>query len=36
LAKQRKERALIAVVVGTGGIILFHLGNYIIHAWPRG
>lgn len=35
LAKQRKERALIAVVVGTGGIILFHLGNYIIHAWPR-
>ncbi len=36
LAKQRKERALIAAVVGTGGIILFHLGNYIIHAWPRG
>jgi hypothetical protein len=36
LAKHRKERALIAVVVGTGGIILFHLGNYIIHAWPRG
>lgn len=36
LAKQRKERALIAFVVGIGGIILFHLGNYIIHAWPRG
>jgi hypothetical protein len=34
LAKQKKERALIAVVVGTGGIILFHLVNYIIDAWP--
>lgn len=34
LAKQKKERALIAVVVGIGGIILFHLISYIISAWP--
>jgi hypothetical protein len=34
LAKQKKERALIAVVVGIGGIILFHLVSYIIDAWP--
>jgi hypothetical protein len=34
LAKQKKERALIAVVVGTGGVILFHIVNYIIDAWP--
>jgi hypothetical protein len=34
LAKRKKEMALIAVVVGTGGIILFHLVNYIIDAWP--
>jgi hypothetical protein len=34
LAKRNKEMALIAVVVGTGGIILFHLVNYIIDAWP--
>lgn len=32
--KQRKERMLIATVVGTGGIILYHLVNYIIDAWP--
>ena len=32
--KQRKERMLIAVVLGTGGIILYHLVNYIIDAWP--
>ena len=32
--KQRKERMLIAVVVSTGGIILYHLVNYIIDAWP--
>lgn len=32
--KQRKERMLIAVVVGTGGIILYHLVNYILDAWP--
>jgi hypothetical protein len=34
LAKQKKERALIAVVVATGGLILFHLVSYIIDAWP--
>ncbi len=34
LAKRKKEMALIAVVVGTGGIILFHLVNYILDAWP--
>ena len=32
--KQRKERMLIAVVLGTGGIILYHLVNYIVDAWP--
>lgn len=32
--KQRKERMLIVTVVGTGGIILYHLVNYIIDAWP--
>ncbi|NBS68908.1 hypothetical protein EBT31_08310 [bacterium] len=32
--QQRKERMLIAVVLGTGGIILYHLVNYIIDAWP--
>ena len=36
LAKRKKERALIAMVVATGGIILFHLGTYIVNAWPRG
>ena len=34
LAKQKKERALIAAVVATGGIIMFHLVSYIISAWP--
>jgi hypothetical protein len=33
--KQRKERMLIAVVLSTGGIILYHLVNYIIDAWPQ-
>ena len=33
-AKKKKERILIAVVVGIGGIILFHLVSYIIAAWP--
>lgn len=33
-AKKKKERILIAVVVSTGGIILFHLISYIISAWP--
>lgn len=32
--KQRKERMLIATVVGTGGIILYHLVSYIVDAWP--
>lgn len=34
LAKQKKERALLAAVIGIGGIILFHLVNYIVEAWP--
>lgn len=34
LEKQKRERALIAVVVATGGLILFHLVSYIISAWP--
>lgn len=34
LAKQKKERALIAVVVGIGGIILANLIAYIVDAWP--
>jgi crotonobetainyl-CoA:carnitine CoA-transferase CaiB-like acyl-CoA transferase len=34
LVKQKKERMLIAVVIGIGGIILFHLVSYIIEAWP--
>lgn len=33
--KQKKERALIAVVVGLGGIILYHIGEYIYNAWPQ-
>lgn len=33
--KQRKERMLLVTVVGTGGIILYHLVNYIIDAWPN-
>ena len=33
--KQKKERALIAVVVGLGGIILYHIGEYIYAAWPQ-
>ena len=33
-AKKKKERMLIAVVIGIGGIILFHLVSYIISAWP--
>lgn len=32
--QQRKERMLIAVVLGTGGIILYHLVSYIVDAWP--
>ena len=33
--RQRRERALIATVVGIGGIILYHLGVYIVGHWPR-
>jgi hypothetical protein len=33
--RKRKERALLAVVVGIGGIILFHLGVYIVEHWPK-
>jgi hypothetical protein len=36
LEKQKRERALIATVIGTGGIILYHLVNYIIEACPDG
>ena len=32
--KQRKERMLLVTVVGTGGIILYHLVSYILEAWP--
>ena len=34
LEKQKRERALIATVIGTGGIMLYHLVNYIIDHWP--
>jgi hypothetical protein len=33
-ARKKKEMALIAVVVATGGLILFHLVSYILDAWP--
>lgn len=36
LIKRKKERALLAMVLATGGIILFHLTSYIVTAWPRG
>lgn len=32
--KRRKEIMLLVTVVGTGGIILYHLVNYIIDTWP--
>lgn len=32
--KRRKEVMLLVTVIGTGGIILYHLVNYIIDAWP--
>lgn len=32
--KRRKEVMLLVTVVGTGGIILYHLVNYIIDQWP--
>lgn len=35
LEKQRKERALLVVVLGLGGIILFNIGRYIWEAWPK-
>lgn len=34
--RQKRERALIAMVLGIGGIILFNLGRYIWEAWPDG
>jgi hypothetical protein len=34
LARKKKERALIAMVVATGGIILYHIGAYIYANWP--
>jgi len=35
LAKQKRERALIATVIATGGIMLYHITNYIIDHWPQ-
>ena len=35
LARQKKERALIATVIGTGCIIIYHIVDYIIQAWPQ-
>lgn len=32
--KRRKEAMLLLTVVGTGGIILYHIVNYIIDTWP--
>jgi hypothetical protein len=33
--RKKKERALIAMVIAVGGIILFNLVRYIISAWPQ-
>ena len=33
--KERRERALLVVVLGLGGIILFNIGRYIYDSWPR-
>ncbi|NBS71317.1 hypothetical protein EBT31_20770 [bacterium] len=33
--RKKKERALIAMVLAIGGIILFNLIRYIISAWPQ-
>ena len=32
--KRRKEIMLLVTVIGTGGIILYHIVNYIIDTWP--
>lgn len=32
--KRRKEIMLLVTVIGTGGIILYHLVNYIVDTWP--
>lgn len=32
--KRRKEAMLLVTVIGTGGIILYHLVNYILDTWP--
>lgn len=32
--KRRKEAMLLVTVIGTGGIILYHIVNYIIDTWP--
>lgn len=32
--KRRKEAMLLLTVVGTGGIILYHIVNYIVDTWP--
>jgi hypothetical protein len=33
--RKKKERALIAMVIAVGGIILFNIVRYIISAWPQ-
>ena len=33
--KNSSDAALIAVVIGTGGIILFHIIIYIVDHWPK-
>lgn len=35
LVQQRKERALIAITLFLGGLIMFHIGRYIYDNWPR-
>lgn len=32
--KRRKEAMLLVTVIGTGGIILYHIVNYILDTWP--
>lgn len=32
--KRRKEIMLLVTVIGTGGIILYHIVNYILDTWP--
>lgn len=32
--KKRKEVMLLVTVIGTGGVILYHIVNYILDTWP--